>query len=249
MIALRGTANIKIVIQIPNPQKREPSGNAMTGKPGYWTPICLLMLLFSLHWQAFALQPSEPSIPISVSVGDNAGKLPGDTPVVVDVDGDKQRDVVSARLVGGRYKIIVALSSRSDVITLSPPVGLAGFKIHVCDINKDTFQDIIVTTPTLAHQLAVWLGNGRGGFELAVQGGFETERGMAQPTRCGNGSLPTDQDLLGIPSHPVCEKMSLAFANPALDANGFVLEHSRFIPFANEYRRLTLRSPPCDPLV
>jgi len=122
-------------------------------------------------------------------------------------------------------------------------------KIHVCDINKDTFLDIIVTTPTLEHPLAVWLGNGKGGFELAVQGGFETERGMAQPTRYGSGSLPTDQDLLSNPSDPVCEKMSLAFANPALDAIGSVLEHSRFIPFANGYRRLTLRSPPCDPSV
>jgi hypothetical protein len=170
-------------------------------------------------------------------------------PVIVDVDGDKERDVVSARLVGGQYKIVVALSSRSDVITLSPPAGLVGFKIHVCDINKDSFQDIIVTAPTLAHPLAVWLGNGKGGFEPAIQGGFGIERGMTQPTRYGNSSLPTDQDLLSNPSHPVCEKMGLAFAIPALDASGFVLEYSRFIPFANEYRRLTLRSPPCDPLV
>jgi len=87
--ALRGTANIRIVIPTSSPHKREPSGNAMTGKPGYWIPIRLLVLLFSLHGQAFAFQPSEPSIPIPVSAADNTAKLPGDTPAIVDVDGDK----------------------------------------------------------------------------------------------------------------------------------------------------------------
>ena len=89
LIALRGTANSNTVVPISSPQNREPSGNAMTGKPGHWIPICPLMLLFSLHWRAFAFQPSEPSIPIPVSAADNTAKLPGDTPAIVDVDGDK----------------------------------------------------------------------------------------------------------------------------------------------------------------
>jgi hypothetical protein len=175
-------------------------------------------------------------------------RILGETPVFADLDGDQIRDVVGARLAGGQYKIILALSARSEVMTLHTPDLSAGFRIAVFDVNQDSYQDIVITAPAETRPMAVWLGNGTGAFHSADRKVFGNESDSAETTWSRDCLFGVDPDLLTNSPDPVCGKIGPAFADQVLDPNGFICEHASPIALPNERRCLTLRGPPADSL-
>jgi len=85
-------------------------------------------------------------------------------------------------------------------------VRTAGFTLLACDINKDSFQDIVVVSPIAKHPLAVWLGDGKGGFAAADPDCFNNDFGSTATPRFDNGTFPSQQNLLIEPSSLFCEK-------------------------------------------
>lgn len=168
----------------------------------------------------------------------------GGAPAITDFDGDDKADVAIGRLIGNQYGIVVHLSSRPGVTFLRSSASLAGFTLVACDINKDSFQDIIVTSPTAPHPLAVWLGNGKGGFTAADQARFENAFGFDTSPKYGSCIFLFQLNLLTGPSRPVCEKPDLAFGDSGPGRNGFITWKSILHPLRNDHFLLTPRSPP-----
>lgn len=203
--------------------------------------VLLLLALCLLLWADVAVSASDPTYWEALI---SSRPMLGETPVVTDFDGDNKPDIANAHLIGNQYRIFVYLSSRSDAVTLSSLVQLAGFKLLACDINKDSFQDLVVTTPSAPHALAVWLGDGRGGFRAADQERFDNQFGFTASPAYNTCSYPSQQDLLTEPSRPVCEKPMLAFADLCLEQTGFISCNAIVQPLRNRYFSLTSRSPP-----
>ncbi len=217
--------------------------------------VFLLLILCLLAWTNAALVASDSKSENSSSPTLSPGsahwdallfsrQMLGEVPVVTDFDGDHKADIAKARLVGNQYQIIVHLSSRSEAITLDPLVQLAGFKLLACDINEDSFQDLIVTTPSSRHPLAVWLGDGEGGFRAADQKRFRCQFEFAASPRYNRCSFPAQQDLLTESFHPVGEKPGLALTNARLEPNGFISCNIVVRSLRSEHFSLTPRSPP-----
>jgi len=172
--------------------------------------------------------------------------MPGEAPVFADLDGDRKVDVAAARLSGNGYKIFLWLSTRSETTVLDPSVSLAGFRVSVRDCNNDSFQDIVVTTITSNHPLAVWHGDGRGNFQKA-EGNLVTD-GLTfdEPSTYQSGRISPDQEFLCETRDPVCAKVALLNTNPALELKGSIplLRDSFILPAV--YIPVTPRSPPPD---
>jgi hypothetical protein len=168
----------------------------------------------------------------------------GGAPAITDFDGDAKADVAIGRLIGNQYGIVIHLSSRPGVTVLRSSASLAGFTLLACDINKDSFQDIVVTSPTALHPLAVWLGDGKGGFTAADQARFENSLGFNSSPKYGSHSFPFPQNFLTGPSRPVCEKPVLAFGDSGPGRNGFVTWKSILHPLRDDRFPFTPRSPP-----
>lgn len=168
----------------------------------------------------------------------------GGVPAITDFDGDNKADVAVGRVIGNQYGIVIHLSSRPDVMVLMTSARLAGFTLHACDINQDSFQDIVVTSPISPHPLAVWLGDGKGGFTAADETRFDNGYGLAESSRYNSRGFPLQQNLLTEPTRPVCEKPDLAFGDSGPERDGFITCKSILQPLRHDHFLLTPRSPP-----
>ena len=217
--------------------------------------VFLLLALCVLQWNGVPASESDaataPPVSLNLSVPLTCGEnfihpwlMPGEAPAVTDFDGDNKADVATGRVIGNQYGIVVHLSSRPDVTVLMTSARLAGFALHACDINGDSFQDIVVTSPIAPHPLAVWLGDGKGGFTAAVETRFDNGYGLVESPRYDSRSFPFQQNLLTEPTRPVCEKPNLAFGDSGPQPNGFITGESILLPLRHDHFLLTPRSPP-----
>jgi hypothetical protein len=217
--------------------------------------VLLLLSLCILHWNgalasgsnSSATPPFSLDLPLPLAHEEalvNPWQMLGGAPAITDFDGDDKADVAIGRLIGNQYGIVIHLSSRPGVTVLRSSASLAGFTLLACDINKDSFPDIVVTSPTAPHPLAVWLGDGKGGFTAADQERFENDFGFNSSPKYGSRSFPFQQNLLTGPSRPVCEKPVLAFGDSGPERNGFITWKSILHPLRNDHFSLTPRSPP-----
>jgi hypothetical protein len=132
------------------------------------------------------------------------------------------------------------------VAILNPPVQLTGFTVHACDINNDRLQDIVVTDATAMHPLAVWLGNGRGSFEIADQNLFENGVAITQSPGYQNNQRPSDQDVLNESPDPAYGNAATKFGDPGLERKGFVTCWTHSCALRNVYITTAPRSPPTN---
>ncbi len=128
-----------------------------------------------------------------------------------DFDGDHKVDVAFGRQIGNDYAIVIHLTSRPDETVLASSHLPAGLTVYADDINKDSYSDIIVASPFDVHPLAVWLGDGKGGFSAADQTRFANDFGLTTFPSYDRQSLASRQDLLSEPRRPDCEKQVFAF--------------------------------------
>jgi hypothetical protein len=229
---------------------------------GINTAVCflrktlLLLAVILLHGNSFAESADRAAYPdLTRSLGfdlgqlqllTHAGAIPGERPVFADFDGDNEADIARGRLVENRYEILVWLSTRSDVITLPSPMELAGFTIHAFDINRDSHQDVVATSPTEPHPLAVWLGDGKGNFKGADRRLFETDCGFTEAPAYQNGRLLPEQDSWTEPLYPVCEQAIAEWNILRPIPSGVIPFVSRFYRTQDESSCTTPRSPPAD---
>jgi hypothetical protein len=165
---------------------------------------------------------------------------------IADFDGDDKADSAIGRLSENQYGIVIHLSSHPGVTVLRASAPPAGFALLAFDINKDSFPDIVVTSPTALHPLAVWLGDGKGGFTAADQTGFENACGLSTSPKYDRRNFSFQHNLLTEPSRPVCEKPVLAFGDSGPERNGFITSRSNLHALRNICFLLTPRSPPID---
>jgi hypothetical protein len=218
--------------------------------------VFLLLALCFLQWNGVAAsRPDPPSkataaavdLPSSLTYGETLAhpwQMLGQAAAITDFDGDNKADVAIGRVIGNQYGIVIHLSSRPDVTVLMTSGHLAGFTIRACDINQDSFQDIVVTSLTAPHPLAVWLGDGKGGFTAADETRFDNGHRLTQEPRYDGRSFPCQQNLLTEPTRPACEKPNLAFGDSRPERDGFITCKSIFQPLRHDHFLLTPRSPP-----
>jgi hypothetical protein len=168
----------------------------------------------------------------------------GEAPAFADFDGDQKADAAIARLSNDRYKIVVLLSKRSEAAVLDPSVPLTGFQVLACDINSDSYQDIVVTDAIAKQPLAVWLGDGHGHFEITVQDLFRNAFSFTEPSGYQTSPLSPDQDLLDDSPDPTCGKAIRLIVNPGLEWKRFVTLRTIFCTLPKAYVLIAPRSPP-----
>jgi hypothetical protein len=168
----------------------------------------------------------------------------GEAPAFADFDGDQKADMAMARLSKDRYKIVVLLSKSSEAAVLDPSVPLTGFQVLACDINSDSFQDIVVTDAIAKQPLAIWLGDGRGHFEIADQNLFNNAFAFTEPSAYQNSQFSPDQDLLNDSQDPTCGKTIRLTVNPELEWKRFVALRTIFCTLQKTHALIAPRSPP-----
>jgi hypothetical protein len=219
--------------------------------------ILFAFMLFFLPGNPFAVSAphQDPAIPLPWNLFANLSRMqppgsslemPGQAPAFADFDGDQKQDIAIARLSNNRYKIVVLLSTRSQVAILNPSEQLTGFTVHACDINNDSLQDIVVTNATAMHPLAVWLGDGRGSFEVADQNLFENAFAFAKSSKYQNSRIPSDQDVLDESLDPTCGKIAPVFEDPGLERIGLVTCWTHSCALRNVSFTASPRSPPMN---
>jgi hypothetical protein len=219
--------------------------------------ILVAFMLFFLPGNPFAISAphQDPAIPFPWNLFSNLSRMQplgsspamlGEAPAFADFDGDQKQDIAIARLNNNRYKIVVLLSTRSQVAILDPSVQLTGFTVHACDINNDSSQDIVVTDAAAMHPLAVWLGDGRGSFEIADQNLFESGFVFTESSKYQNNQPTPDQDVLDESLDPTCGKIAPVFEVPGLERKGFVACWTHSCTLRNVYISIAPRSPPMN---
>jgi len=173
-----------------------------------------------------------------------AGELPGSVAAAGDIDGDNRTDFVAARITGNGYRIIVALSSRSEPTTLHPVHEFGAVSVHICDINNDDINDILVRSPVVSQPVAVWLGCGNGNFVPADQSFYRTASSIAGSTAFNSAHQLLDGELMIDSPSPVCEKMRGVGAPADPNPKGIFVELSVIAILPMQICCLAPRSPP-----
>jgi hypothetical protein len=136
---------------------------------------------------------------------------PGSALALSDFDGDHKIDIAVGSRTGNDYAIVIHLSSRSDKTILKSTHLPANSTLFVCDINKDSFSDIVVTSPLDVHPFAVWLGDGRGSFNAAEETRFSSSPRLRSSASYNRQCYSFQQDLLSESRHLDCSKQVFAF--------------------------------------
>lgn len=174
-----------------------------------------------------------------------AQRLQGGVVAIGDFDGDKAWDFVIAQAAGHEFRILVALSSSSAVVPLSPIGRSVFFSVSVCDINNDSFQDIVLSSPTALPPQAVWLGDGKGNFVAADHDALSDDLVLTDKPGVRSAPRQIETDLLFDSSHPVYEKTNRIFC--CLEPDGFIIDNFSLSVRHVPNSLLTLRSPPHIP--
>jgi hypothetical protein len=212
------------------------------------------LVMFFLPGNPFAISAAhpDPSLEFSDRIFFNLLRtqafesslgMPGETPVFADFDGDQKQDVAIARLSANRYSIVLSLSTRSEVTVLNPSVPLAGFAVYAYDFNNDSFPDVVVTDAGAGNPLAVWLGDGRGNFEIADQNLFEYSVAFSESSAYKNNVISPEQDLLNESPDSTCGKIASIFGDPGLERKGLIA----FRMHADAIREAPIATAPRSP--
>jgi hypothetical protein len=106
-----------------------------------------------------------------------------------DFDGDSKPDVAIGRSHGLGYTIEIQLTTRLAKSYFSLPDRGVGTRIFAYDIDKDSYQDLIITSATSLLPIAVFLGDGKGHFREAKPWTF-LPFGLDTPYNYETGKVP-----------------------------------------------------------
>ncbi len=164
--------------------------------------------------------------------------------VVSDFDGDRKIDFAVGRWDGKKYAIEVQLSASGRNRTLSASSNLSGIRLLALDLNKDGYPDIIISGPIEPRPLAVWLGDGKGGFIAVDCAEFQVESESAETQHFENAGNEIWPDLLLGFRQPACPPSVIGFSRPEAR---LALSHLYAIPArCGDGSDLSPRSPPAN---
>lgn len=141
------------------------------------------------------------------------------TSVLADFDGDARPDIALGRYEWPRYRIEVHFSRRPSAVSFGVPAREWGIVLLALDVNGDARVDLAAVSAHHAHPVAVWFGDGHGGFRRGKTRGWTLWRAQADgytkaPTRGGEISLasedrwPYDRPLLrSLGNAPECSAL------------------------------------------
>ncbi len=89
-----------------------------------------------------------------------------------DFDGDNKPDLAIGSSHGLGYLIEIQFSSPLEKTYLTPAGFGVGIRIFAYDIDRDSCQDLIVTSAASLLPIAVYLGDGKGHFQEAKPWSF-----------------------------------------------------------------------------
>jgi hypothetical protein len=217
--------------------------------------LILLLILFLQQWTPSAVSASHRKSLFAFShdpffkssqlrTPTHIAAMLNGASAVADFDGDDKPDIALARLRENQYEIVVFLNTHLDMILSSSFSQLKDFTLHAYDISQDNNQDVILTSPNALHPLAVWLGDGNGGFKSADRSLFKNDFTVTESSRFQNRYIPLSQELLTVCSNPLCEKLIRAFEGSPLERDGFLACKAHFCALRYVCLSIALRSPP-----
>jgi hypothetical protein len=137
----------------------------------YWIPallVCLLLLEMGIAWR---LVRSDTRL--SVGTGE-ISRLSGMHFAIADFDGDWKPDlavVETARRLPGNYAVRLQFSAAAEVSFLvAAPSG--GIRVAARDVNGDDLPDVVISSVTDKHVVAILLNHGHGEFTEAEPSSF-----------------------------------------------------------------------------
>lgn len=108
----------------------------------------------------------------------------------VDFDGDHKPDLAIGRSHGFGYTIEIQFTAQLTRTCLTLANGGIGTRIFAYDVDKDSYQDLVVTDATSLLPIAVYLGDGKGHFQEGKPWAFLPFR-LDSPYRYEPGKIPT----------------------------------------------------------
>jgi hypothetical protein len=145
---------------------------------------------------------------------------------IADFDGDQLPDVATVRaertlLPFTSYSIHLKFSGTPDsALDLIAPRG--GLELLARDVNGDAFTDLVVTTATGSHLVAVLVNDGHGKFTVAKPGTFPGIESEPHSRFSAQDAFVTGQSLLP-PSRGNFDAAllrSVLFGRPILSSDG-----------------------------
>lgn len=115
-----------------------------------------------------AVRPEGRSSSIGSTPDSILGKQVFEYPRAVvnaDFDGDSRPDLAIGASNGSGYVIEIQLSTRPAKTYLTLAGGGVGTRLFAYDVDKDSCEDLVVTTATSLVPIAVYLGDGKGHFQ------------------------------------------------------------------------------------
>lgn len=176
--------------------------------------VCFLALLLGTGSHHF-----EPLI--SAAGADPMRSALGAHVAIADLDGDRNPDLAtieieSQRFARADYFIRVQLSAGTQSgIRLDGPVG--GLRLAARDVNGDDTLDLIISSISDAHVVAVLLNDGHGGFSVANGAEYALAK-ESQVFLCQRAGTVADRITLAQPRstfYAVCAGVSAGFATPS----------------------------------
>ncbi len=117
---------------------------------------------------------------------------PNASTVSADLDGDNRPDIAIGQRSGLlEYTVEVRFSSQIPSAILRVASASAGISLSICDVNRDSYPDVVIRAATSVIPVAIWLGDGKGHFREGDPWQYIPLR-MDPPPRIG-----TDADSRG----------------------------------------------------
>jgi hypothetical protein len=200
---------------------------------------CLLILLLAAGVQsAQALCSAEAR-------GLQSGRRvqPFTAQVDADFDGDSKPDVAIGSTSGPSYTIEIRLSSQSAKTYLTLANGGVGTRIFAFDVDKDSYQDLIVTSAASLLPIAVYLGDGKGHFQAGSPWAFLPFL-FDSPYRYDQGKAVGSILCLMPPTRFTIDRATASASTIHLQASDYVSADSPKLRWQCFEERRHLRGPP-----
>jgi hypothetical protein len=162
-----------------------------------------------------------------------------------DLDGDRIPETATIRHCGSLYQISIHFTTGRPKLRLTTYVteGEAGLSFQTTDVNRDSKDDIVITSATSVRPIAIWLNQGKAKFQRISSWAY----GVGRHTGPEYSHVPTHQpEPVGNISVDPLPQATLAVAYVSCGSHLVALLRSEAdkLPVACISRQIPPRGPP-----